>query len=220
MAAPACDRIPISGAASTHSRLVLDFPDSVPSPLDMGPHSSKRTQNDAKLRWAGTAEKSMPGFRAIVLFLLGVVLVVSAGFGALHVAEALLTVPGDPWRRRPSLDSIHPFPGAALLVATGLICAIAVAKVPRTQRLRTVMAGIALLALLLGGAIAVRRRAERFRGMQLQYYEPALRLDDPRLREPTTPETMRATRLRHWRHRMSERYGRAAHRPWLPVPPL
>ena len=27
MAAPACDRIPLSGAASTHSRLVLDLPD-------------------------------------------------------------------------------------------------------------------------------------------------------------------------------------------------
>ena len=162
----------------------------------------------------------MPGFRAIVLFLPGVVLVVSAAFGALHVAEALLTVPGDPWRRRPSLNSIHPFPGAALLVATGLICAIAVAKVPRTQRLRTVMAGIALLAVLLGGAIAVRRRAERFRGMQLQYQEPALRLDDSRLREPPTPETMRLTRLRHWRNRMSERYGLAARRPWPPAPPL
>ena len=59
-----------------------------------------------------------------------------------------------------------------LLVAAGLIGAIAVVNGGRTRRLGTLLAVIAVLALLLGGAIALRRRAER-----TLFSQPALRLD-------------------------------------------
>src|SRR5438105_1866770 len=38
----------LSGAQSTHSRLVLDLPGPFASPLDHRPHSSRRTRDNAK----------------------------------------------------------------------------------------------------------------------------------------------------------------------------
>ena len=79
------------------------------------------------------------------------------------------------------------------------------------------MAGIALLAVLLAVSVGLRRRAERFSELQLQYQKefqkPRIVPDDPQ-DENWGP----LLRLHHWYNVMSDKYGRAASRPWLPVP--
>src|SRR5262245_29219527 len=65
MAAPACDRIPLSGAASTYSRLVLDLLDRRTSLLDPRPHSSngekkQRSSESRALPTDGNREAPRP----------------------------------------------------------------------------------------------------------------------------------------------------------------
>jgi hypothetical protein len=110
------------------------------------------------------------------------------------------------------------FQAGVLLLVIGLVGSIEVARGLRPRRLKIIMAGIALLAILLAVSVGLRRRAEKFRELQLHYqkefHKPRILPDDPQ-----DENFDRLLRLHHWYNVMSDKYRRAASRPWLPVPP-
>jgi hypothetical protein len=171
----------------------------------------------------------MAGFRAISLYLLGIV----AGFGAALVSLAQLLDPGQELR---SLDSISACTAGVLLVGTSLIGGIEVARGTRTWRLRTALLTIALMADVLGGGAALRRRAEHLKGLESRHREqgnrlahrgmeaffgrPIMSMDMGYNKGDFTGEAASLLRQAHWHRGMSEIYHLAAARPWLPVRPL
>jgi hypothetical protein len=166
------------------------------------------------------AEKSsMAGVKATGLFLLGAL----AGFGvALLVFVARVLDPKWPWMY---LSSINAFVGGVVLITLGVLGGSGVANCGKTLRLRSLLGAIAVLAVLFGVTLEVKRRSKRFWGLTLRHQVQATvssaqhqksRLD-PRVSQE---QTMALLRLAHWHSAMSRRFDRAAHVPWLPVPDL
>jgi hypothetical protein len=128
-----------------------------------GLHLAARTINDVKREAARTArESSMTALNATGTFLLGML----AGLGvALVIAAQPLDVGGTVSQFGP----LNIFQAGVLLLVIGLVGSIEIARGLRPRRLGTIMAGIALLAVLLAVSVGLGRRAERFRELQLQY---------------------------------------------------
>jgi hypothetical protein len=171
-----------------------------------------RTINDIKLESARPGrESNMSALKATGFFLLGML----AGLG---VALVIAAQPLDLGGTVSQIGPVNIFQAGVLLLVIGLVGCIEVARSPRSRRLRTIMAGIALLAVLLAVSVGLRRRAERFGELQShyqkRYQKPNIVPDDPE-DESWAP----LLRLHHWYNVMSDKYGRAAARPWLPVPP-
>ena len=160
----------------------------------------------------------MARFRPVAFFLLGMF----AGFGAALMAVAHLD---DPGHLLTLIGSANAFLSGALLVTVGLIGGVEVANGQRTRRLRTVMVGVALLAIFLGSAIETRRRARELRSIGDRHERLAMQLldrqdqilSDPTARRARYREAMAIQKQAHWHRGMSQRYLWAANRPWLPV---
>jgi hypothetical protein len=158
----------------------------------------------------------MAGFKATSLFLSGTLAGVGAAgmvVGALlpHSAVQLL-----------QFGSVHTVLAGVWLAAIGLVGGIELARGRRTRRLWTALAAIAMLAVLLGVTVGVRRRAERLAGLATHYLEQGQRIADQSGdlsgRGPGSERAMALLRLVHWHERMWIRFNRASARPWLPVP--
>src|SRR5438105_2206679 len=108
----------------------------------------------------------MASVKAMNLFLSGTL----AGLGVACVLVAHLL---DGRGLLQQLGPVKIFLAGVLLVAIGLLGGVAVTRGDRTRRLRSVLGTIAVLAILLGVVVEVRRRAERFKGLEAQHDEQA-----------------------------------------------
>ena len=156
------------------------------------------------------------------MFLMGAM----AGFGvALLVFFAHLLEPFWP-RLHPG--SITAFQAGLALIAVGLVGGLVMARGARGLQLRTSLGAIAIVAVLLGVALDVRRRSKEYWGLNLQHRAQAAGLNarvqlarfDPRVsRQEAASLSMRY----QWHYRMAERFERASSAPWLPIdraPPM
>lgn len=91
---------------------------------------------------------------------------------------------------------------------------------PFRWRLRTALIGIALIALLLGIVIELRRRSARFETLALQHGRLAHQLESSLVTPgpATASEAEAILRKVHWHDASSDAYRRAAGRPWMPDP--
>ena len=156
----------------------------------------------------------MAGFKATSLFLLGML----AGLG---VALVVVAHPLDPGRPVAQFGSLNTFLAGVLLVTIGLVGSVEVAKGQRTRQLRTALGGIALVAILLGLAVGLRRRAERLSGLELQHGRQAEQLLARRellIEKGLTTEAAALLKQSAWHVGRSHHFRWAASRPWLPVP--
>jgi hypothetical protein len=88
------------------------------------------------------------------------------------------------------------------------------------MRLRSLMVAIAVLAVLLGLSIGLRRRAERLTRLSRSYSGAAGQLE-LRLASPDLDEAIAQAILDrvHWYDAVAHRFERAAAHPWLPDEP-
>ncbi len=90
------------------------------------------------------------------------------------------------------------------------------------MKLRALMATIALLAVLLGIGLGLRRRSDRFQRVSLGYSSKAAGLEEPLGFIPGRPEPtgVQAVLDRvHWNDSVAAAYQQAASRPWVPGEP-
>ena len=105
-------------------------------------------------------EAPMAGFRATALFLLGTLV----GLGA----ALLLFVPTCSTRRGQCstlLSSINAFLVGIWLITGGVLGSVAITRCGKSLRLRTVLGAIAVLGVLLGVTVEVRRRSREYWGV-------------------------------------------------------
>jgi hypothetical protein len=182
------------------------FPD---GPDEFANSISRRTKNNAKLESAGTAKESfMAGFKAISLFLLGML----AGLGVATVVVAHI----EPGEIAVKFGTLNTFLAGALLLIVSLVGGVAVAKGERTRRLGTALGGIAFLAILLTVAVGLRRRAEQLGGLQ-RFHQTQFQMQSMKV-VPGRADFAAQLRLAHWHNEMSNSFRRASSRPWLSVP--
>jgi hypothetical protein len=156
----------------------------------------------------------MTGLKATSLYLMGALF----GFGV-----ACLVVSAHRPYAFSQLSELSPVAGVLAgvwLIAIGLIGGIGLAWGRRTQRLRTVLAAIAFLAVLLCSTVQMHRRAERFAAIADQHMTQMEQFVDG-LRPPLPLDEDLTSVNRHvdWHRAMWERFLRASFRPWLPAPP-
>ena len=159
----------------------------------------------------------MAGIRLTGAFLMGSF----AGFGI-----ALLTCVARLLYLRTLLEfsPINSFLAGVVLLTLGTLGCVAVAKAGKTWRLRTTLGAIAMIAVLLGVVVEIRRRSSVFWGLAIQHRAQAAALSaryqltrlDPRV---TKQEAVGISMLANWHSRTAERFGRAANNPWLPLEP-
>jgi len=161
----------------------------------------------------------MAGLKATGLFLLGTL----TGFGValfLFVARLL-----DPIRPLLYLSSANAFLAGIWLVTGGVLGGVAVSRGGKSWRLRTTLGAIAVLAILLGVTVEVRRRSREFWGLSVQHRLQAtasyanrqkIRLD-PRVSNEQVADLSKHT---DWHRRMGQIYSRASYVPWLSLPTL
>ena len=159
----------------------------------------------------------MAGIRTAGLFLMGSL----AGFGA-----ALLLFVARPLDMMTLLElsTINAFLAGVVLVTLGTLGGVVVARAGMTWRLRTSLGAIAVLAVLLGFVVEVRRRSAEYWGLALQHRAQAAGLSaryqlarfDPRV---TRQRLAGLATLSEWQMRTAERFERAAYHPWLPLEP-
>ncbi len=91
----------------------------------------------------------------------------------------------------------------------------------RRMHLRAVMIAIAILAVLLGTGIGLRRRARRFEALALAYGREASNLEDLWTISGSTTERRPNLLMdrAHWNDAVAHKYRIAATRPWLPLDP-
>src|SRR5262245_23755252 len=97
----------------------------------------------------------MTSSKATALFLFGTI----PGFGTALVVVAHLLNEQHPLKL---LGSLNIFLEAVLHIAVGLVGGVGIAMGDRRWRLRTLLGEVAVLAILLGVTVELRRRAERF----------------------------------------------------------
>jgi hypothetical protein len=158
----------------------------------------------------------MAGIKATGVFLLGSL----AGFGVallLYFARVLGPIlPGL------YLGPIDAFVAGSVLIAIGLLGSVVVARGSKSLQLRTSLVAIAMVAVLLGLMLEVRRRSKEFWGLALQHRAQAAALStryqlarlDPRV---SKQQKAGLSMLSQWHDRMAERFERAANYPWQPL---
>jgi hypothetical protein len=152
----------------------------------------------------------MASFKAVSLFLLGML----AGVGVATVVAAHI----EPGEMAVKFGVLNIFQAGVLLLVIGLAGGIEVTKGQRPRRLRTIMVGIALLAFLLAVSVGLRRRAERFKELQLQYQKQYQTQSSMVPDDPQDENFGPLLRQNHWYNAMSQSFRRASSRPWLSVP--
>jgi MFS family permease len=161
----------------------------------------------------------MAGFRATFLFLSGT----SAGLGAallVFVAHLL-----DPKRQLLYLSSTNAFLVGMWFITGGVLGSVAVAWYGKSLRLRTIIMAIALLGVLMGVTVKVRRRSREYWGLSLQHRLQATVTSVKHQRERldqrvSKRELMDLSKHARWHRDMGQIYSRAAYVPWLALPTL
>ncbi len=91
----------------------------------------------------------------------------------------------------------------------------------RRMRLRTAMVAVAVLAVILGTGVGLRRRARQLDALFLQYGREANHLEnvwrDARPTPPGEPDVL--MEQIHWHDSVAYEYRLAAARPWFPFDP-
>ena len=160
----------------------------------------------------------MAGLKATGVFLMGTL----AGFGVALLA--IVARPLEPIWPLLHLGSINSFLTGIVLITLGLLGGVGVARGSKSLQLRTSLGAIAMVAILMGGILEVRRRSKEYWGLNLQHRALAAGLSarwqlarfDPRV---TKQEAAKLSMRAQWHLRTAERFDRAANYPWLPVEP-
>src|SRR5438309_633171 len=108
-------------------------------------------------------ETPMAGFRATALFLLGTLVGVGAAL-LVFVANLL-----DPTRQLLYLSSVNAFLAGIWFITGGVLGSIAITRCGKSFRLRAILGAIAVLGVLLGVTVEVRRRSRGFWGFSVQH---------------------------------------------------
>ena len=87
------------------------------------------------------------------------------------------------------------------------------------MKLRAMMATVALLAVLLGIGLGLRRRSDRLWWVSLSYSSQAAGLEEPLGLHPEPPDVQAVLDRVHWNDSVAVAYQRAAGRPWIPGEP-
>jgi hypothetical protein len=164
-------------------------------------------------------EAPMAGFRATALFLLGTLV----GLGAallLFVAHLL-----DPTWQLLYLSSINAFLVGIWFIIGGVLGSVAITRCGKSLRLRTVLGAIAVLGVLLGVTVEVRRRSREYWGLSVQHRLQATVTSAKYMRARLDPrvskeQLMDLSTHGRWHRDVGEIYSRAAYVPWLALPTL
>lgn len=117
------------------------------------------------------------------------------------------------------LGSVNVFLAGVVLVVVGLLGGAWVARGIWKWRLRALLGAVAMLAILLGLAVELRRRSERLGRLERRHRMEASRLEMALVDSSITHgQAVAVVREVHWHDGMSWRFRRAASRPWFPVP--
>jgi hypothetical protein len=116
------------------------------------------------------------------------------------------------------------FVAGLVLIAIGLLGSVVLARGSKSMQLRTSLVAIAMVAVLLGVVLGVRRRSKEFWGLALQHRAQAAALSaryhlarlDPRV---SKQQKAGLSMLSQWHASMAGRFDRAANFPWLPIEP-
>jgi hypothetical protein len=161
----------------------------------------------------------MAGIKATGVFLLGTL----AGLGvALLVFVAHLL---DPMRQLLDLSSTNAFLVGIWSITGGVLGSVAVARCGKSVRLRTILGAIAVLAVLLGITVEVRRRSREYWGLSVQHRLQATVSSAQYQKDRLDPRVSKKHMMYMCKHANGHRqmgaiYSRAAHVPWLPLPTL
>ena len=146
-----------------------------------------------------------------------------AGIGAgllLFVAHLL-----DPKRQLLYLSSTNAFLVGIWLITGGVLGSLAVARCGKSLRLRTTLGAIAVLGVLLGVSVEVRRRSREYWALSLQHRLQATATSAKYQRDRLDPrvsknQLMELSTHASWHRNVGGTYARAAYVPWLALPTL
>ena len=92
-------------------------------------------------------------------------------------------------------------------------------RLPRLRfTVRRLMLAVAIVAVILGAASGVRRRAERFRMIE-SYHRRNYHFSFVGNPSLDAEKTAKFIARNNWHNAMTMKYGDAADHPWLPIPP-
>lgn len=161
----------------------------------------------------------MAGFRATALFFLGTL--VGLGAALLVFVANLL----DPRRQLLYLSSINAFLVGIWFITGGVLGSVAITRCGKNLRLRAMLGVIAVLGILLGFTVEVRRRSREYWGLSVQHrlqgtYASAKYMRDRFDPRVSKEQLMDLSTHGRWHRDVGEIYSRAAYVPWLALPTL
>ena len=120
---------------------------------------------------------------------------------------------------------VSAFLAGIVLLVLGTFGSVAAAKAGSTLWLRTILGTIALIAVLLGFVVEVRRRSSEYWGLYLQHQAKAAALHtrykltrlNPLVTEQQASQLMTSS---DWHRTAALQFYQAANHPWLPFEPI